>query len=99
AGTALAIAFAPAILASVVALGTGIVGLGKSLAVLMYSNPFTAIAAAITTAVAALTVFRHDIKAGIDDTTTLGDIGTEVWSRISSAISGSSDVVTQFGAD
>lgn len=99
AGTALAIAFAPAILASVVALGAGIVGLGKSLALLMYSNPFTAIAAAITTAVAALTIFRHDIKAGVDDTTTLGDIGAEVWSRISSAISGSSDVVTQFGAD
>lgn len=99
AGTALAIAFAPSILASVLALGAGVVGLGKSLALLMYSNPFTAIAAAITTAVAALTVFRHDIKAGIDDTTTLGDIGTEVWSRISGAISGSSDVVTQFGAD
>ena len=99
AGTALAIAFAPSILASVLALGAGVVGLGKSLALLMYSNPFTAIAAAITTAVAALTVFRHDIKAGIDDTTTLGDIGAEVWSRISNAISGSSDVVTQFGAD
>lgn len=99
AGTALAIAFAPSILASVLALGAGVVGLGKSLALLMYSNPFTAIAAAITTAVAALTVFRHDIKAGIDDTTTLGDIGAEVWIRISNAISGSSDVVTQFGAD
>ncbi|MBS0828136.1 hypothetical protein, partial [Citrobacter amalonaticus] len=66
-GAAAAVAFAPA---AITAFANAVRGLWAVVA----ANPFLALAAAIAAAVTYLAVFKDDINAGIDDTTTLGDV-------------------------
>ena len=46
------------------------------------ANPFGAFLIALTSAITAMTLFRDQIKLGIDDTTTLGDLMRAAWETI-----------------
>lgn len=82
----------------------------RSLFTMIAANPFTIIITAIAAAVAALYVFRNQIKLGIDQTTSLGDLMVAVKNRIMAAWKVFSDwfgsmfkklgdFVSQFGFD
>lgn len=83
----IAAAFAPGVIASFVAQI-------KVLWALILANPFTAFAAIVATAVTALYAFRDEIKLGIDETTTLGDLSRAVWEDIKAVVSGVIDFIS-----
>jgi len=68
-GIALAIAFGPAIIASVrglaVAIGTGLVGAFRALTAAMLANPLTVIPTLISIAIAAVYTFRDEIQKAV----------------------------------
>lgn len=66
-GAAVATAFVPSLIA---AFATQI----SALWALMLANPFVAVAAAVAGVTVALYTMRDEIKLGVDDTTTLGDL-------------------------
>lgn len=66
-GAAALVAFTPTM---IVAFASAVRGLW----VLVATNPFTALAVAIAAAAGYLSVFKDEISAGIDETTTLGDV-------------------------
>lgn len=88
-GVAIATAFAPGIIQ---AFATQIRGLWA----LMMANPFVALAAVIAGVTAAIFLMRDEIKLGIDDTTTLGDLGRAAWEGISDAASDAWGAVSTF---
>lgn len=91
-GTALAVAFAPGLLA---AFATQL----RAVFALIMANPFGALAAAIAAVVAAVTVLRDEIKLGVDDTTTLGDLMRAAWAGITDEIDFVSGEVQRFFSD
>lgn len=91
-GTALTLAFAPGLLA---AFATQL----KAVYALIMANPFGALAMAIAAVVAAVTVLRDEIKLGVDDTTTLGDLMRAAWQGITKEIDFVSGEVQRFFAD
>lgn len=60
----------------------------------LLANPFTALAAAIGTAVVALAVFRNDINAGLGDATSLGDVLEALWPRVQKAFTYIADFIS-----
>lgn len=55
----------------------------RALGVIFLSNPITAAITAVAAAVGAITIFRDEIKLGIDDVTTLGDLFRAIGQRLS----------------
>lgn len=88
-GAAIAVAFAPGI---IMQFASAIRGLWA----LMLANPFVAVAAAITGIITTLYLMRDEIKLGIDDTTTFGDLMRAVWESIGPAITAVADIASQF---
>lgn len=72
---ALAIAFAPAVIMQ-------FVGALRVLFTLIAMNPFTVLIAAIAGVLTYLYMMRDEIKLGVDDMTTLGDLMLSVWESI-----------------
>lgn len=91
-GTALAVAFAPGLLT---AFATQL----KAVYALIVANPFGALAVAIAGVLAAVTVLRDEIKLGVDDTTTLGDLMRAAWKGITQEIDFVSGEVQRFFSD
>lgn len=88
-GAAMAIAFAPGVIA---AFASQIRGLWA----LMLANPFVAVAAVVTGLLTTLYMMRDEIKLGIDETTTLGDLMRAAWEDIGPAITAAMDLAAQF---
>lgn len=68
----------------------------QTLWALLAANPFLALAAVIAGAVAAIVLFRDEIKLGIDDTTTLGDLLRSIWESIGPVIEGVASLIGDF---
>lgn len=68
----------------------------KALYVTAMANPFVAIATVILGVVTALYLMRDQIKLGIDETTTLGDLMRAAWESIGPAITAVADIAAQF---
>lgn len=90
-GVALAVAFAPEKIAA-------FYGQMQKLFALMAAHPFIALASAIAGVLTYLYLMRDEIKLGIDDTTTLGDLMRSVWEDVGPAIEAAADIATQFFA-
>lgn len=63
---------------------------------LMLANPFVAVAAVVTGLVTTLFLLRDQIKLGIDETTTLGDLMRAAWESIVPMIQGVADAAAAF---
>lgn len=72
------------------------VGAIKALWALIALNPFAALAAAIAGVLTYLYMMRDEIKLGVDDTTTLGDLMLSVWESIGPVISAVGDIAAKF---
>lgn len=68
----------------------------RGLWALMLANPFVAVAAAVAGVLSYLYLMRDEIKLGIDDTTTLGDLMRAAWEDIGPAITAAMDLAAQF---
>lgn len=68
----------------------------KTLFALLRMHPFMFLASAIAGIITYLTLLRDEIKLGIDDTTTLGDLMRAVWEQITPVIKAVADVIAQF---
>lgn len=88
-GVAIAAAFVPGLISAF------IVQI-KALWTLLLANPFVALAAAITGVITYLVLMRDEIKLGIDDTTTLGDLMRAAWEGVSSGVSDAWDAASGF---
>lgn len=78
-GAGIAAAFVPSLIASFTAQI-------KALWLVLQANPWVAIATAVASVIVAVTLLRDEIKLGIDDTTTLGDLMRAAWETIAPAI-------------
>lgn len=67
----------------------------KILFAMIMAHPFVALAAAIAGVITTLYLLRDQIKLGIDDTTTLGDLMRAMWESIAPAIEAVVDFVKQ----
>ena len=74
-GVAMGVAFSASLLASFAAQL-------RVLWALILANPFVALAAAVAGVVTSLYLLRDQIKLGVDDTTTLGDLMRAVWESV-----------------
>jgi tape measure domain-containing protein len=63
---------------------------------IMLANPFVAVAAVVLGLVTTLYLLRDEIKLGIDDTTTLGDLMRAAWEDVGPAIEAVADLAAQF---
>lgn len=81
-GAGLAVAFGPAILSGVAAMGTAIKGLTLAIA----ANPIGALIVAATTAIAVFVAFKDEIKLSEDGVVSLGDTATAVFQLIGETI-------------
>lgn len=88
-GVAIAAAFAPSLIAAFAAQIRG-------LWVLMAANPIGAVVAVVAGLVTTLYMLRDEIKLGIDDTTTLGDLMRAAWESVGPAITAVADLAAQF---
>lgn len=88
-GAAALVAFAPGRIVA-------FTGQIQALWTLMLANPFVAVAAAIAGVSTYLFMMRDQIKLGVDDTTTLGDLMRSVWESVGPAIQGAADLAAQF---
>lgn len=88
-GVAIAATFVPGV---ITAFTTAIKGLWLAIV----ANPIGAVAVAIAGVTTALFLMRDEIKLGIDDTTTLGDMMDVVWADIKTAAGDAWDVVSGF---
>lgn len=68
----------------------------RALWALLLANPFVAVAAAIAGVVSYLYIMRDEIKLGIDETTTLGDLMRAVWESIGPMIQTVADAAATF---
>lgn len=68
----------------------------RKLWVLMMANPFVAVAAVVTGLITTLYLLRDEIKLGIDDTTTLGDLMRAAWEDVGPAIQAVADLAAKF---
>jgi tape measure domain-containing protein len=68
----------------------------RALWALMLANPFVAVAAVVTGLVTTLYLLRDEIKLGIDDTTTLGDLMRAAWESIGPTIQAVADAAAVF---
>lgn len=100
AGATMAVAFGPAILASVrslvVAVGTNLVAAFTALRAAIMLNPLGALAVAITSAVSALWFFRDEINVVADEIATLGDYIRAAWEIVSSSIGSAVSTITGY---
>lgn len=68
----------------------------KALYVTAMANPFVALATIILGLITTLYLLRDEIKLGIDDTTTLGDLMRAAWESVGPAIEAVLDLAAQF---
>lgn len=68
----------------------------KSLYATAMANPWVALATVVLGVVTALYLLRDEIKLGIDDTTTLGDLMRAAWEDVGPAITAALDLAAQF---
>lgn len=68
----------------------------RGLWLLIAAHPFVAVAAAIAGLVSYLYIMRDEIKLGIDETTTLGDLMRAVWESVGPAIQAVADLAATF---
>lgn len=87
AGAAIAVAFAPAAIVKFTAAV-------RALWVVLLANPLLAVAAAITAAVTYLAIFEDQLDAGIDKTTTMGDVFDALWADFKAGASEAGAVLT-----
>lgn len=90
-GVALAVAFAPEKIAA-------FYGQMQKLFALMSAHPFIAVATAIAGVLTYLYLMRDEIKLGVDDATTLGDLLRSVWEEVGPAIKATADIIAEFFA-
>lgn len=88
-GVSIALSFVPSLIAKFT---TEI----RALWALMMANPFVAVAAVVAGLVAYLVLMRNEIKLGIDETTTLGDLMTAAWEDVSAGVVSAWDAVSDF---
>lgn len=90
-GAALAVALAPLVVIT-------LAGWMKVLAGLVWATagPFGVLAAVVVGATAALVSMRNEIKLGVDDTTSLGDLMSVVWSDIKNLYNQAAQDVSNF---
>lgn len=88
-GVAVATAFVPGLIVQF----TAVI---KTLFALLKMHPFMFLASAIAGLITYLTMMRDEIKLGIDDTTTLGDLMRAVWEQIMPVIKTVANVIAQF---
>lgn len=80
-GTAMLTAFGPQIRAAIVATSNAVKAFMASLA----ANPIAAVAAALVTLISYLAIFKRDIRAGLGDLTTFGDLAEAAFEKASMA--------------
>lgn len=68
----------------------------KTLYTVMMANPWTALATILVGLLTTLYLLRDEIKLGIDDTTTLGDLMRAAWESVGPAIKAVADLAAQF---
>lgn len=78
-GAAIAVAFAASKWSAFVLFIQGLPALLAKAWAILLANPFAAVAAAVAGLIAYIVLMRNQIKLGVDDTTTLGDLMTSVW--------------------
>lgn len=88
-GVTIAITFAPNVIMQ-------FVGALRALFTLMALNPFTALVAAIAGVLTYLYMMRDEIKLGIDDVTTLGDMLAAAWEAVGPVLEATGDMLAQF---
>lgn len=88
-GAAIITAFAPGYIMR-------FIGVIKTLFALIKLHPFVFLASAIAAVTTYLTLMRDEIKLGIDDTTTLGDLMRAIWEQILPVIQTVADGIAQF---
>lgn len=88
-GTAIAVAFSVGPI-------TSFANALKSLYAVAMANPWIALATVIVGVVTSLYFLRDQIKLGIDETTTLGDLMRAVWEDVLPAIQAVADLAAQF---
>ena len=88
-GVAIITAFAPGYIMR-------FIGVIKTLFALIKLHPFVFLASAIAGLITYLTLMRDEIKLGIDDTTTLGDLMRAVWEQVLPVIKTVADGIAQF---
>lgn len=98
----------PRVVATISALGAALImafapgkimefyGQLQKLFALVMAHPFAALATAIVAVTTYLYAMRDEIKLGIDDTTTLGDLMRSAWEDVGPAISGALDLAMDF---
>ena len=74
------------------AVRTAVIALNAAIA----ANPLGAFLIVLTSVITALTLFRDEIKLGIDDTTTLGDLMRAAWEDIGPIVTGLANTVGEF---
>lgn len=88
-GAAIITAFAPGYIMR-------FIGVIKTLFALIKLHPFMFLASAIAGIITYLTLMRDEIKLGIDDTTTLGDLMRAIWEQIMPVVKTVADGLAQF---
>lgn len=88
-GAAIITAFAPGYIMR-------FIGVIKTLFALIKLHPFVFLASAIAGIITYLTLMRDEIKLGIDDTTTLGDLMRAIWEQIMPVVKTVVDGLAQF---
>lgn len=68
----------------------------QKLFALLMAHPFVALAAAIAGVLTYLYMMRDEIKLGVGDTTTLGDLMRSMWEDVGPAITGALDLTMNF---
>lgn len=88
-GAAIITAFAPGYIMR-------FIGVIKTLFALIKLHPFVFLASVIAGLITYLTLMRDEIKLGIDDTTTLGDLMRAIWEQIMPVVKTVADGIAQF---
>lgn len=68
----------------------------RNLWILIAANPLGALLVAVTAVATSLTLFRDQIKLGIDDTTTLGDLMRAIWEQMLPVIKAVAGSISDF---
>lgn len=94
---ALAVAFAPTAVLLLAGFITGtLIPQVKLLFGLIMAHPFLALATAIAAVTTYLVIMRDEIKLGVDDTTTLGDLMRSAWEGVQGAVGDAWTIVSGF---
>lgn len=74
---------------------TAIVNAVRLLTAVIAANPMGALLIALTSVITALTLFRDQIKLGVDETTTLGDLMRAIWEQLTPIVTAVAGTIEQ----